>query len=769
VTARAVIIAIQDYPDAVGLVSKQLPGTHEAARRFHEWLRSHGVEERDIWVNTDDASFPGAPGRMRDGASASIRATFQELVPEAAGGTAQLFVFFSGHGFVRTDLQFGPDGPVKADVLVAADFVSLGASGVACFPLDGLQQSLRTWLGPGDHYWFVDACRNECKSGDVAPGGLLLSFPPVGGDPGVYTLFSTQRGFAAATGSGFAGHLVDGLHGRSRAKRWHGDSLVVLFQSLQEYVAAQMTTQQVQQRVEARGEGRICGIEPVPSYHCDLAIEGAPGAEPITVEVEGLRPATPPYAATFTGTSHRFVGPPDDYWVRVEAGTVPPLRGRARVDLYEDRQVSVRLEGAVPKAPALPGGATRSIRIGGTGAADVHLVSRADDTVRIALGPAAVPPPSGRYQAVVTDARSGIVLNVRDIDLTEEGDVDLESFTRWSIDDRPRLALLNQLPWYARHPDAVEFSESVGPIADQDIDVWLAMVGASRIVGHNPGQWEKIGHLDLFDASTAAPGDSPVYVLAALDLPERSPAPPPGVTVSLWPDGRGVRARAVPGLEGWFEAVVPATEGPKLLTIAVDGHPPRTTVTHCLANRATLVTYSVGAAPAPVLRQYVLLMGHLLDQVPVVVRDRLAGPSGRSALDWVRFAAQCQRLFSSHQAIEPTGPDLDIWRELVYGKWVDPVMGVVAAYELVRAGEVAMAEVATRNLAEFFPGLPDVAYLRQLVGQPPQPPPTPPLVRDGAIGLGFTSFAGLPAEHLDYSSPWTAWLNAEPGPPSTGP
>jgi hypothetical protein len=606
----------------------------------------------------------------------------------------------------------------------------------------------------GEHFYFVDACRYEIDSDDVEITPLGLRFDALTQDPGVFTLFATRRGFAAATTSGFAGHLLDGLAGTSRAKLWDGDDLVVLFRSLDAFVTAKMTEQDVDRRVESRTSGRIRDIRPVPRYRCSVNLQGARTTDEFKIRVVGHRTTTP--AVQFVGPRYGFQGTPDDYTVVVESVGGPGREATAQVGLWEDQDVALALAEVGQEAAGRPPAATAAVIHAGTPEVSVELVSRLDAAVRIDVDDQVTTVPAGPYHALISDRRNGRLLAATDVDLTGLGPpVKLHNLTRWTFDDGPRRSLLAQLPDYARHDDAVAFSESVGFIADNDLNVWLAIVGASRIV-ENPDVWEKIGHLQLFDASGASPGDAPVFVLAAV------PPPANALRISLWPDGAAVEAHPVPGLEHVYQAALTSFEGPKLLTIDVEGHPVRTVVTHCLANRGTLVTYSVGEGPD--LRQYILPIGHLRPLLRV--QDMLLASSARSPLDWVRFAAQCQRAFSNHEAIEPRGPDEGVWRELVDGKGLDPVTGVVAAYELIRAGRSDIAEIAVGNLATYFPSLPDPDHLARALAMAGPDAETPPLVLDGAIANDFTAFQGMGADRLDYRGSWTAWINARPEGPT---
>jgi hypothetical protein len=181
-TARAWVIAIEDYPQMQGALAGKLPGTHASARAFIDWLQTRkGVKPADIIFNTDGAALAG---RTRGATRAELIQSLRD-VARWADQTDELYVFFSGHGFFYSDTG----GRLAADVLVAHEFQDAAHSGDACLRLDQLQVELRLAMGPGEHFYFLDACRNEIKSDDVDPAnlGVRLSRSRLG-SPSGFTL-----------------------------------------------------------------------------------------------------------------------------------------------------------------------------------------------------------------------------------------------------------------------------------------------------------------------------------------------------------------------------------------------------------------------------------------------------------------------------------------------------------------------------------------------------------------------------------------------------
>src|SRR5689334_10313537 len=115
---RGLIIAIEKYPAIQGL-GNELPGTTAAGVAFRKWLINvKKVDPQNILFCTEDATAQGrTSGAMID----DLLEAVASLPLKGKDRTEQLYVFFSGHGFLfREDTR-----KRAADVLIAADFSSL--------------------------------------------------------------------------------------------------------------------------------------------------------------------------------------------------------------------------------------------------------------------------------------------------------------------------------------------------------------------------------------------------------------------------------------------------------------------------------------------------------------------------------------------------------------------------------------------------------------------------------------------------------------------
>jgi hypothetical protein len=237
VPARALIIAIQKYPQTLPPLEQELPGTLESATKFRDWFRTaHAIppaeEPQRLLVCSDD----GMAGATHGASAQAIRQALKALAVAGAAQTEELFVFFSGHGFLFKE----GEGPRPADVLVASDFTSMDVGGASCLRLTDIQNELRKSMGAGNHYYFVDACRNEIADDQIDVGPLGVRLPRINQKEALlYTLFSTTRLSTAPAASPFTDIVIDGLQGKGKSKRPTGGlppRMRVVWASLEEYV-----------------------------------------------------------------------------------------------------------------------------------------------------------------------------------------------------------------------------------------------------------------------------------------------------------------------------------------------------------------------------------------------------------------------------------------------------------------------------------------------------------------------------------------------------
>lgn len=739
-TKRAFIWAIERYPQLEEGLSPELAGTHQSALRFQEWLiGTKGIAQSDVLFCTE---HPALEGRTSGGTRDEVVNELLRLKENGKDDTEEMFFFFSGHAFNYTDI----DGNPVADVLIGADYRRRQISGPSCLKLDEVQLYLLRHLGPGSHYYFIDGCRNDITAREIRVPLLELTFedPSRLGRPDVYTLFSTATGYTAAVKSGFAAHLLDGLRGRGKAKAWYRrpDKMAVMFQTLLPYINGKMSPQRVSQRLQADGEGIILEITPPPTYSCTVTVQNAQPDDRFHVEVKDEMGALVD-TFDFSGPTHSFRQVPNDYHLVVTHPTsplVPVPVDQPPADLYDDCEV--RFEKSSAPVPATPPSQHGIITV--VGPENTTSTIRSLELGEEVQGPAefAEELPTGRYVVETFDS-SRVKIRRQEVALSPDEHVtaDMARFERSPLRD----SLLSTFP---RVRGNIQFSESVGPIADQDLGLWLALIGSSRIIGRE-NESSKLGSLPLRTFFEEQPGSAPIYVLAGFDDSETTFES--GVSDDDSPYWE--RSGAVAGIPGLYEAVFPTEPGQYLLSLRLNRQSPFTIVTRCLANRATLVTATRDENYELVVHQFILPIAHLLKSLPLEVRRYLD-------LYDIKRIAQANRLFANGRSVSTVFDDRELF-DALEGKWLEPLMAIMASYELIRRGKADLLQTAIENLRYFFPEIPDVEALVKLSGGEWERPSRLPLFQDGLLAISdFWELLPLDPAHLEFRSRWTAWRNA---------
>ena len=699
--SRALIIAIENYSRVTGGgLAKTLPGTLDAALRFRDWLNTKWQAEGKAAADTQlllcsEPPQPGGGGASRD----DIVEAMLKLKQDGQSATDELYVFFSGHGFVFMEK---PDS--RANVIVCANFKSADLSGNECLNLDQMIVWLRDHLGPGKHYYFVDACRNRLDPSKIQVGAGPPYDPQASAEATTYLLQSTAEGNVATVGTAFPKALLAGLKGQGRAKTWDDtvhDAMLVRYDSLRSYLKALLTKQPIASRVEGpdgEKDGVLAILKPVPASTCTIVIDEAPSVLRGRYSLRrGRGDAGTPQ--DLQGSTTVVTLEPDTYSISVQL-TEPPVGNLAAqtCDLYEDREVVF------------------SAAIEGTDGEDTEGL----ETVVLAAP-----------------------MELRPADWQQSP---------------PHAAIASLLP---QTGGGVDFSGLLGgAITDPDLDLWLALLGGGRVLGYR-GDYSKLAHFPLHDFSQAPPGASPIYVLAGF----ADPATP--LRVGLTRDATVAWNIAIepPGMPGIREAVLPAASGPSLVSFSIGSDAPYTVATFATPNRAMLITLTVDDDGNPRLAQYLLPLGHLIESLEPEIRSMV---QSRNHLSDVCFLAQASRAFRRRRDVgRELGlredrvfgqHELD---QLLYSKWLDPIASSLAAYEQLRRGRKQLLEAAIGNMKRFFRDLPDTAALAKLCGDAVAAPNGTPLFSDGLKAFPPEQFPlPLPSSQLDYTSSWTAWRAA---------
>jgi hypothetical protein len=761
---RALIIAIEQYSFAQsGLVANELPGTLDAGKKFKDWLlqkwkiEGHATTDTEI-IFCSDPIVPGGRTANRAG----ILAALDELRKKPQNTTEELFFFFSGHGF-SFDKALGE----RADIIITSDFADPASSGASCLNLDEIIRWLRWHLGPGRHYYFIDACRNPLDSSQVAPGSLLPWNQQRNQEPTTYVLQSTAPGFVAAVGGPFPQTLIDGLQGKGRAKVWDpqfADRMFVNYGSLRDYVKSKVgAAQPISHRVEGvdgETDGVLSTITPVPTYKCTIKIKDASKGDHGDLYIQRGR-STAVETRPIKGTAANLTFEPDRYAItlNLKTGKVTP-KGAVPVDLYDnDTVVFTKIppprgptRGAPPPAP--PGPITIALEQVDI---DVSLprftklrlrnltTGETTETPAAARRPLKVRP--GRYVASIRDG-SDRVLGRKELEIAPKQPLIIDLSQYWKGAAHSSIAA-----FVSAEKGAPDFSESLGGnVIEADLNVWLALLGGGRIV--RPVDYLKLAAFPLHDFQKEVSGTAPIYVLAGFDVPETKLA----VGISTPQGIRWQHASTPPEMEGIQELYL-QTEmpGPQLISFRVNEGPPYTVASLTTINRAMLITVTSTKDRAINLSQYLLPIGGLTDEMALRIEQGIR----RTELTDILFLARAAKAFRERKDLELQVKHSEL-EELLHQKWLDPIGCAMAAYEFIRRGKRDRLGIVVRNMKRYFPDVPDTQALAILSGQDqPAKPAGVPLFSDGLRAFpSYEEWLPLPANHLDFTSSWTAWRSA---------
>jgi len=744
---RALIIGIESYAQVQdGSIASELPGTLQAAFDFRDWLTQKWNKE-GVPAAAQQILFCSSPIQP-GGLGASYDAIMDALITLAKTGqnaTKELYVFFSGHGFSYVR----PDG--SSDILIASDFVKSTRSGNVCFNLDKVIDWLRMHLGPGRHYYFIDACRTALTSAQIVPGELTLpSNPQTSGEPSTYVLQSTGRGDAAAADNRFAEALLAGLKGKGKAKVWDDaavDTMMVRYDRLCIFLRETFKPQKIYSTVKGSdfaSDGVLAILKPAPTAKCTVKLDGGEDRQTATVNCIGRRNATP-IKRQIAGHEAEIELKPDRYTITIQM-TEPLSTSAQHVELYDDITLTFQLSTAATPSSQdstdetlsdiiIPQGVTVELQDSLTGNATEF---RHSDRTSM---------PSGRYRATVRDNQNRVIGRKEyEIEGPAAAVIDVADW-RHSV---PHMAIANFLPQY---DGGVDFSEALGgPVTDPDLDIWLAILGGGRILGAR-GDYSKIERFPLRDFSTETAGSSPTYVLAGFEEPSVDLE----VGVSQGDAIVWQAATEPSAMSGIKECYVPTKRGPKLISLRLNGGRSYTIASFASPNRATLITVTLGPNQEFRIGQYLLPMAHLVGELDTTVAIRL---EYRNQLLDVEHLARLMRAFRNRRDISKEVSDAEL-AELLYAKWLDPISTAMAAYELIRRGRMELMDEVVRNMSAFFPDLPDTPALTALRSGKPGDYIGAPLFLDGLRAFAdIGNKLPLPEAKLDYNSPWTAWGGA---------
>ncbi len=326
VPRRALIIAIERYP-AMQQASV-LRGTTKSARDFATWLvKDKGLDPKSLYICARRGKFP-AGANLFETTRKGIKDAICSLVADGRDQTEELYVFYSGHGFLAYLNSQDPG----LNVLVPADFENETKSMDLPIRLDELQKKLKLWLGGECHFYFIDACRTKVE-GEVSILGLQLELATKGKGER-YALYSAVNGGPAMVDSGFAAALLEGLRGSLEAAEFIDEKWYVTLHSLRRYLESKLG-----RSLEEDGQGAIVLAEAVAKKRgkpvCEIVAHEGKKRGKYRVVLHSAQRKEKTRSFNFTGSKYLLSVPEGDWGIRLFDGAKewPRLIPTGKIDL----------------------------------------------------------------------------------------------------------------------------------------------------------------------------------------------------------------------------------------------------------------------------------------------------------------------------------------------------------------------------------------------------------------------------------------------------
>ena len=673
----------------------------------------------------------------------------------------ELYFYFSGHGF-----SYQADNTtIQIDVFVASDFVNTDDSGDTCLLFQEIQKKLWQSLGSGNHYYFIDACRNPISIDDIEVPIIGKKFPLSNrGRSKYYVLYSTALGQVARTDSGFTNFVLKGLNGAGIAKKWDAGKMVITFERLREYVKAKLKNQEVEADIKADGDGIIKVLSSVPQYDCEVIVTN--GAADDSFELQISNELIEPISRNFQGTSTKVSLKPFDYYLNIThpfakvVQVKPPPTGALSlydpvvVEFRKERTMRSGEEGFESVTPMPIPQISANVTLEAAPYTVISLENNASGDRLSSPEILSAPLSAGKYTVYVEER--GIEIRRRSITIEAGRDIKIDLLER--PPSEVRTTILNSLS-HASTNRYAEFSETLGKMANWDLSLWLSVFGASHIVS-DPKQFRMLKNLPIESFNDVNEGDSPVYVLGGFEKSEGSFM----AAVSEDANVEWEPLKTVDTLKGIYEKRIDARPGSKLLSFRINKQTPVTLAIHGLPNRANFVTFAEDAKGRLKIHQYLLPIHSLFQYLDHRVLEYF---DDNAPLSVVRTMALAQSRFADNRQVTPdeNQEERRDWDALMHGKWLDPIMSLIACHEIIRRGQVReqfqLLEIVIGNLRTFFPGIADIEVIAGLLGMPAMSTTEAPLLTDSVLALDNPEQSlPLPVSKLDYGSPWTTWRGA---------
>ncbi len=726
----AIVIGIDHY----WTENACLRGAVTDALRMREWL----VDPKGGNVSEENTALILSPleGREPQGIDAveatnsKIITAINELLQRSEAKGERLYFFYAGHGLTARVSNRDENAIVSGDFSPVTTNNSLA--------LRSLWELLETTQFQ-DQFLFVDACRNiPWENIEFEVGRWPL---PRRRDPGLpptqqFILYATSPGLKARElreagneRGAFTEMLLNGLRGAGSAKAWSSEAqnYQVRWERLVEYVKGELERRRLAvgtgpardlfqipqdagaRGVEARERNPILAEFESGAFPAEtLKVKLGPSAVVPVAEVTVLDESAVPVDSKtqLTGLPVEFSLPPKTYALHATAPEYDRAVARPPVDLYEEREIPLKLARAAAAAATPTNGdpAVRGLEEAPTGKLHVRCsdplapVEIADETgrvVAVANGEVASELPAGFYRARLEAPGDEVVEQL--VELAPGGNltVELEPAAPAS---RAVREVLETIGVDVGADNTVEVPEAGGPIASARLSTILTLAGG--VAAHDPGYGSHLGRLGLKAFKQAIPPDaeSGIYVVLGIDTedPKQGQRLLKGLKFRTWTFDQQVPKRAsrpvaVREVSDIAEFAVPTAVGPRWLAVEPGEGEPVVFALAQLPRRFTMLTLVFEAGQARAF-QY----------MPSLSPDGSTHPRELRRLELMQRVLLGGSLEAGNEAA----------LELLDAKNVDPLAGCLGAYLFLRQGRARDLRKAVGNLLRFYPELSDSHVLK---------------------------------------------------------
>jgi hypothetical protein len=801
--AYALVIGIDGYKNT----EWNLNSAVDDALAFADWaITKGGVNARDLTLLLSPHAPISPQVTLRSGAKVSFGAADSGSIVRAVNDLAQrggdrVFVYFAGHGCSAPGS--GRD-EFPEPVLIPSDAADLATDYKLLLGYSELQHPLLE-SGPDEQFFFFDACRDFRLEGhERGVGSAVGPRRGEGGRRPQYLLCAASPGERAnELGKGiFGGVLLDALSGYAAVSfNPRSGQFDLTFQGLSRFVVEEVSNrinrafpigsaefvQKPQPLLpKEKPDTIVASYDPaqVPQFPITIRVGPSSALKHSGIEVYYYTPAGEFLVRTAS------VGPPlyfpaqtqlrpGDYSLRV----APPKTfnpGRLSITVPKELEFDIELVQApltvTPESGAAPAGLPKALIFQSLDR-NIPLIVERPDTDALVVGVSEVRidnPPIGIYRVrlVLPEGQTPIRL----VDFPRDGDR-FEIVPPLPKVSAPQLEAVAAVGMKPAGEAYVQPSELIGPVADTNLASLLSLAAYATYSFKDPAYMGKLRNLGLrqipgvqsaagwMSVLLGATGSHPVG-LSPVEFLSGSVVAVTDYMETI--DGRGVPS-PIPNLPAAAEFGCECPAGPKCIELRLPGFSDTRYATVVLANHVTVLVIVANDDSTVDVQQYVL---------PLSVESGDPQPAD------MRIIELAQRFYASSDRV----PDYVIDR-LLEAKFVDPILGCLAGYLLVRQGQADRYRGDPRpspgdprltlspmlNMLRLFDGIPDSHVVAGLADPDRR---TEHFANAATRGIplfmeGFSALFSRKDSNLDpflqsfrhsllVGSPWTAWTAREP-------